>query len=69
MYAEKAVIPLHHNLMVHSCYYPDQAATGTVILVNGSLPTSAKPVSRAKPVSDEHFRVSPLRELEKTGAG
>ncbi|MEH6567026.1 MAG: alpha/beta hydrolase [Halopseudomonas sp.] len=41
MYAEKAVIRVHRDLQVHTWFYPNPAAESTIILVNGSLATSA----------------------------
>ncbi|HDZ55798.1 MAG TPA: alpha/beta hydrolase [Pseudomonas xinjiangensis] len=41
MYAEKAVISVHRDLKVHTSYHPNPHATSTIILVNGSLATSA----------------------------
>lgn len=41
MYAEKSVIRVHRDLKVHTCYYPNPEASSTIILVNGSLATSA----------------------------
>lgn len=41
MYAEKAVIRVHRDLQVHTWFYPNPASETTIILVNGSLATSA----------------------------
>ncbi len=41
MYAEKAVIRVHRDMKVHTWCYPNPDATATIILVNGSLATSA----------------------------
>lgn len=41
MYAEKAVIRVHRDLQVHTWFYPNPTAESTIILVNGSLATSA----------------------------
>ena len=41
MYAEKAVIRVHRDLKVHTWFYPNPTAESTIILVNGSLATSA----------------------------
>lgn len=40
MYAEKALIRVHRDLKVHSCFYPNPHTAATIILVNGSLATS-----------------------------
>lgn len=40
MYAEKALIRVHRDLKVHTCFYPNPHTTATIILVNGSLATS-----------------------------
>lgn len=41
MYAEKAVVRVHRDLKVHTWFYPNPASDTTIILVNGSLATSA----------------------------
>ncbi|MEH6493229.1 alpha/beta fold hydrolase [Halopseudomonas sp.] len=41
MYAEKAVVRVHRDLQVHTWFYPNPEAESTIILVNGSLATSA----------------------------
>ncbi|MEH6389675.1 MAG: alpha/beta hydrolase [Pseudomonas profundi] len=41
MNANKAVVRVHRDLQVHTSYYPCAGATSTIILVNGSLATSA----------------------------
>ena len=40
MYAEKALIRVHRDLKVHTCFYPNPTTAATIILVNGSLATS-----------------------------
>lgn len=40
MYAEKALIRVHRDLKVHTCFYPNPQTAATIILVNGSLATS-----------------------------
>lgn len=40
MYAEKALIRVHRDLKVHTCFYPNPHTAATIILVNGSLATS-----------------------------
>ncbi|WP_150299308.1 alpha/beta fold hydrolase [Pseudomonas profundi] len=41
MNANKAVVRVHRDLKVHTSYYACPGATSTIILVNGSLATSA----------------------------
>lgn len=40
MYAEKALIRVHRDLKVHTCFFPNPNTDATIILVNGSLATS-----------------------------
>lgn len=41
MYAEKAVVRVQGDLKVHTRFYPNPRSDSTIILVNGSLATSA----------------------------
>lgn len=41
MYAEKAVVRVHGGHKVHTRFYPNPRSDSTIILVNGSLATSA----------------------------
>lgn len=41
MYAEKSVVRVHRDLKVHTTLYPNPRTSATIILVNGSLATSA----------------------------
>lgn len=41
MYAEKAVVQVHGDLKVQTRFYPNPRSNSTIILVNGSLATSA----------------------------
>ena len=41
MYAEKSVVRVHRDLKVHTTLYPNPRTSETIILVNGSLATSA----------------------------
>ncbi len=41
MYAEKSVVRVHRDLKVHTTLHPNPRTSDTIILVNGSLATSA----------------------------
>jgi rhamnosyltransferase subunit A len=41
MYAEKSIIRVHRDLKIHTTLYPNPRTSATIILVNGSLATSA----------------------------
>lgn len=41
MYAEKSIVRVHRDLKVHTILYPNPRTSATIILVNGSLATSA----------------------------
>lgn len=41
MYAESSVVRVHRDLKIHTTLYPNPRTSATIILVNGSLATSA----------------------------